>query len=64
MKSQGSSLLVMAILGGALLPPLQGTIADHFGIQTSFVVPMVAFAYIAFYGLYGYKAGRQLNANN
>jgi FHS family L-fucose permease-like MFS transporter len=63
LKSQASSLLVMAILGGALLPPLQGMIADHFGIQTSLVVPMVAFAYIAFYGLYGYKAGRQLNAN-
>jgi FHS family L-fucose permease-like MFS transporter len=59
LKSQASSLLVMAILGGALLPPLQGAIADHYGIQTSFIVPMVAFAYIAFYGIYGYKAGRQ-----
>jgi FHS family L-fucose permease-like MFS transporter len=58
MKSQASSLLVMAILGGALLPPLQGLIADKFGIQLSFVVPMVAFAYITFYGLYGYRAGR------
>ncbi len=64
LKSQASSLLVMAILGGALLPPLQGIIADHFGIQTSFVVPMVAFAYIAFYGTYGYKAGRQIKASN
>jgi FHS family L-fucose permease-like MFS transporter len=58
LKSQGSSLLVMAVLGGALLPPLQGAVADHFGVQRSFVVPMVAFAYIAFYGLYGYRAGR------
>ena len=57
-KSQASSLLVMAILGGAVLPPLQGWIADNVGIQTSFVVPMAAFAYIAFYGIYGYKAGR------
>src|SRR5882724_11412696 len=62
LKSQASSLLVMAILGGALLPPLQGAIADHFGIQTSFIVPMLAFAYIAFYGLYGYKAGRQMQS--
>jgi FHS family L-fucose permease-like MFS transporter len=61
-KSQASSLLVMAILGGAVLPPLQGTIADNYGIQTSFVVPMLAFAYIAFYGLYGYKAGRTATA--
>jgi fucose permease len=58
LKSQGSSLLVMAILGGAVLPPLQGLLADRFGIQDSFVVPMAAFAYVAFYGLYGYRAGR------
>ena len=59
LKSQGSSLLVMAILGGAVLPPLQGAVADRFGIQHSFVVPMVAFAFIAFYGIYGYRAGRK-----
>ncbi len=58
MKSQASSLLVMAILGGAILPPTQGWIADHADIQVSFVVPVVAFAYVAFYGIYGYKAGR------
>ena len=57
-KSQISSLLVMAILGGALLPPLQGLIADHSSIQISFVVPMVAYAYIAFYGLIGHRIGR------
>ena len=62
LKSQASSLLVMAILGGAILPPLQGALADRFGIQSSFVVPMVAFAYVAFYGVYGYKAGRATDA--
>ena len=60
LKSQASSLLVMAILGGAVLPPLQGLFADRIGIQYSFVVPMAAFAYVAFYGLYGYRAGRSL----
>lgn len=59
LKSQASSLLVMAILGGALLPPLQGFIADHAGIQTSFIVPMIAYAYVAFYGLIGHKIGRK-----
>lgn len=59
LKSQASSLLVMAILGGALLPPLQGAVADRWGIQISFIVPMLAFAYIAFYGIYGYRAGRK-----
>jgi FHS family L-fucose permease-like MFS transporter len=55
-----SSLLVMAILGGACLPPLQGKIADlTHNLQVSFLVPLVAYAYVAFYGLYGYRAGRR-----
>jgi FHS family L-fucose permease-like MFS transporter len=58
LKSQGSSLLVMAIIGGAVLPFLQGAVADKCGIQASFVIPMAAFAYVAFYGLFGYRAGR------
>ena len=47
------------VLGAAVLSPLQGKVADLFGIQHSFVVPMVAFAFIAFYGVYGYRAGRK-----
>jgi len=58
-KSQASSLLVMAILGGALLPPLQGLVADATkNLQLSFIVPLVAYAYVAFYGAVGYKIGR------
>jgi FHS family L-fucose permease-like MFS transporter len=38
----------MAISGGAILPPLQGALADHIGIQFSFIVPMAAFAYVVF----------------
>lgn len=57
-KSQASSLLVMAILGGALLPPLQGFVADRFQLQFSFIVPLVAYAYVAFYGWKGHRAGR------
>jgi len=41
------------------LPPLQGKIADHFNIQVSYIVPMVAYAYIAFYGLIGHRIGRK-----
>lgn len=63
LKSQASSLLVMSVCGGALLPPLQGALADRIGIQYSFIVPMVAFAYVAFYGLYGYRAGRHVERN-
>jgi FHS family L-fucose permease-like MFS transporter len=58
-KSQVSSLLVMAILGGAVLPPLQGQIADVTGnLQLSFIVPLIAYAYVAFYGAKGHKIGR------
>ena len=57
-KSQASSLLVMAILGGALLPPLQGFVADQSGIALSFIVPLVAFAYVGFYGWKGHRIGR------
>ncbi len=58
-KSQASSLLVMAILGGALLPPLQGLVADvTHNLQLSFIVPLIAYAYVAFYGAIGHKIGR------
>jgi fucose permease len=53
-----SSLLVMAILGGALLPPLQGYIADKHGLQISYIVPLLAYSYVAFYGWKGHKIGR------
>lgn len=58
-KSQVSSLLVMAILGGAILPPLQGKIADLFSIQVSFIVPLVAYSYVAFYGAKGHRIGKK-----
>ena len=59
--SQGSSLLVMAILGGALVPVLQGWIADTSGLQISFLVPVFCYAYILFYGLKGYAIGKETN---
>ena len=59
-KSQVSSLLVMAILGGAVLPPLQGKIADvTHNLQLSFIVPLIAYAYVAFYGAIGHRIGRK-----
>jgi MFS transporter, FHS family, L-fucose permease len=57
-KSQVSSLLVMAILGGALLPLLQGHIADLASLQISYIVPLLAYAYVGFYGWKGHKIGR------
>ena len=58
-KSQASSLLVMAILGGAVLPPIQGRVADlTHNLQFSFIVPLIAYAYVAFYGWKGHRVGR------
>lgn len=49
----GSSLLIMAIIGGALFPPLMGLIADRAGtIQASMVVPMVSFLIVLWFGRY------------
>lgn len=53
--AQGSSLLVMAIVGGALITPAQGFVADILSVQLSFIVPLICYLYITFYGLKGYK---------
>jgi FHS family L-fucose permease-like MFS transporter len=48
--NQGSSLLIMMILGGGIIPPLQGLLADKIGIHLSYIIPVICFAYLAFYG--------------
>lgn len=53
--SQGSGILVTMVVGGALIPLLQGTLADRFGYQHSFVVVLLCYAYILFYALSGYR---------
>jgi FHS family L-fucose permease-like MFS transporter len=49
--NQGSSMLVMMILGGAVIPPLQGYLADLSNIHFSYIVPVFCFAYLAFFGV-------------
>ena len=53
LTGKGSSLLIMAIVGGAVVPLLQGVLADAIGVQHAFVLPLVCYAYIAFYGFRG-----------
>ena len=50
-----SGLLNMAIVGGAILPLVQGTIADRIGLHHAFFVPVICYVYILFYGLSGSK---------
>lgn len=49
-QTQGAAFLVMMILGGAIIPPLQGKLADLIGIQSSFIVCVICFIYLAFFG--------------
>jgi FHS family L-fucose permease-like MFS transporter len=51
----GSGVLCMAIVGGAIVPLLEGAVADRVGVQAAFAVPLVCYAYIAWYGLVGSK---------
>ena len=52
----GSSLLIMSIVGGAILPRLFGMISDSTGdIQTAYVVPLIGFVIVAYFGWRGYK---------
>ncbi|MBS1599935.1 MAG: L-fucose:H+ symporter permease [Bacteroidetes bacterium] len=50
----GSSFMVMSIVGGALIPLLVGYIAKHVNIQIAYVVPLVCFLYVFYYGWKGY----------
>jgi MFS transporter, FHS family, L-fucose permease len=53
--SQGSSLLVMAIVGGAVLPRIQSQIIESYDIQTSFIIPLIGMVYLMYYGWKGHK---------
>ena len=51
--SQGSGILCLAIVGGAIVPLLQGLLADAYGVQPAFLLAIVCYMYVVFYGLKG-----------
>ena len=53
LTGKASSLLIMAIVGGAVVPFVQGVLADRIGVQHAFVLPALCYAYIVWYGLKG-----------
>jgi len=53
LTSKGSGLVCQAIVGGAVIPLVQGVAADTIGIQLSFIVPMLCYIYIGWYALRG-----------
>jgi FHS family L-fucose permease-like MFS transporter len=62
LTSKGSGLIMTAVVGGAVIPPLIGFLADRMGIQHSFIVPIICYLYIAYYGLSGSKPSRTITA--
>mgnify|MGYP003631780585 FL=1 len=53
--SQGAGILCLAIVGGAIVPLLQGVLADMVGVQLSFIIPTICYIYIVTYGIIGSK---------
>jgi FHS family L-fucose permease-like MFS transporter len=52
-SSQGSGFLCLAIVGGAIVPLFQGMMADSMGLQPAFILPVICYAFIVFYGAKG-----------
>ena len=50
-----AGVLVAAIVGGAIIPLIQGTLADRIGLHTAFLLPAICYLYIVFYGFSGSK---------
>jgi FHS family L-fucose permease-like MFS transporter len=57
LTGDGSGLLIMAIVGGALIPLAVGFLADRIGLQHSFILPAICYLYIVYYALKGSKPG-------
>lgn len=55
LTKRGSSLLVMSIIGGALIPAAMGKISDATNIQTAFVVPLICYLYVIYFAMSGYR---------
>ena len=62
MTSKGSGLVMTAVVGGAVVPAMIGYAADKVGIQYSFVIPIICYLFIAYYGLWGSKPTRTVTA--
>jgi FHS family L-fucose permease-like MFS transporter len=53
--AQGSGILCMAIVGGAIVPLVQGGFADRVGLHSSFVLPVICYLFIVYYGIKGHR---------
>ena len=62
MTSKGSGLIMTAVVGGAVVPFLFGALADKVGIQHAFVLPIICYLYIAYYGVSGSRPRQRVTA--
>jgi FHS family L-fucose permease-like MFS transporter len=53
--SQGSGILITMVVGGAIIPEIQGLLADKFGYQHSYVIVLLCYAYLVFFAVSGYR---------
>jgi FHS family L-fucose permease-like MFS transporter len=53
LTGEGSGIMIMAIVGGAIVPVLVGVLADRIGIHHSFILPLICYLYIVYYGFRG-----------
>ena len=53
--AKGSGLLCLAIVGGAIVPVLQGVFADQINLQLSFMLPLMCYLYIGYFGIYNLR---------
>jgi FHS family L-fucose permease-like MFS transporter len=63
LTASGSGLINMAIVGGAIIPVIQGLLADRVGIQDAFILPVICYMYILFYALKGSKPNSERSTN-
>jgi FHS family L-fucose permease-like MFS transporter len=62
LTGDGSGVMIMAIVGGAIIPVVQGWVADHIGIHHAFFLPVICYLYILFFALSGSKPNSQRHA--
>ncbi len=55
LTKRAASFLVMAVAGGAFCPPIMGAIADHSGMSVAFIIPMICFVFICWFGIWSNK---------
>jgi len=62
-RSQGSSLLVMMVVGGAVMPAIQGALMDVFGVRLSLTIVLVGYLYLLIFGFYGSRRRSLVSAS-